>query len=75
MYTSFFLYNFASNHNSIILIILSMRKKLLLFALAAFSAATALADSFVTTSGTKILDRNGKEITLQIGRASCRERV
>ena len=42
-----------------------MRKKLLLSAIAALTAATALADNFVTTSGTKILDRNGKEITLR----------
>ena len=42
-----------------------MRKKLLVFALASLSALAAPADNFVTTSGTKILDRDGKEITLR----------
>jgi len=42
-----------------------MHKNLLCFLLAAASVATVSADSFVTTSGTKILDRNGKEITLR----------
>lgn len=42
-----------------------MRKKLLTLLAASLSVAAVSADSFVKTSGTKILDRDGKEITLR----------